>query len=385
MPSRLERAIAGAIATSRTLRRCRTCLLPETDGNVQIFPDGECSACKAHEVSKGIDFAEKECHLVKCLETAKSRGEYDCLVPVSGGKDSTYQVRKILALGFRPLCIAILPALATGVGEKNLRNLKSLGVDLVEVAVQENLWRPLARQSFFRIGSFLWFEVFCIFFRSIREAEERGITLIFWGENPGAEDGYPLSGAGEPIVIGKWPRKVQGIDVFELALEAGVDPHAIDALLPRDFERVARTMKGYYLGDFVKWDRLGNAIVSQGVGFRGDLGAGDFSVLPYENLDNPFFAAQNFVRYLRTGAGNVCSVLSYLVRRNIVLRQDVLEWALAGDARYPDRYLGYSLRDVLEAVDLSDDEFANTCVRFSEVLQERGGTDSFLRRGLFHP
>lgn len=342
--------------------------MPETRDNIYLFPDGVCSACKSFELSQRIDFVEKERDLVEILVHARARGQHDCIIPVSGGKDSTYQVNKILDLGFRPLCIVILPGLRTTIGKENLRNLREMGVDLFEIEVEESVWRPIAKQAFLQTGSMLWFEIFCIFFRTIKEAEERGIPLIFWGENPGVEDGYPLKNACEPIDLGRWPLKVQGLDIFDVAKKSRVDMRAIETLIPKNFESVGRTVKGYFLGDFVKWDRVGNAIIAQKMGFRGHFGACDFSALPFENLDNPFFGIHNFVKFLQTGAGSICSSLSYLVRRNIVLRQDVFEWAATGDSRYPDQYLGYRLHELLNSVDLSEEEFENSCARFSGKL-----------------
>src|SRR5262245_18788027 len=88
-----------------TVRYCRRCLFPETKPDRSIDAEGICDACRSAEVKLEIDWDQRAAELEEILERYRSKdgSNYDCVVPVSGGKDSTYQVMKILELGYRPL------------------------------------------------------------------------------------------------------------------------------------------------------------------------------------------------------------------------------------------------------------------------------------------
>ena len=103
--------------------------MPETKPDLHIDEQGICSACRYYESRKAIDYAARNEELLKILEKYRSKGgsNYDCLVPVSGGKDSTYQTIRMLELGMNPLCVTATTDMLSDVGRRNIENLKKLG------------------------------------------------------------------------------------------------------------------------------------------------------------------------------------------------------------------------------------------------------------------
>src|SRR3954470_23017977 len=91
----------------KSIRYCRRCVMPETKPDLFIDQDGVCSACRSYEHRKEIDWAVRHAELVSILDQYRSRNatNYDCIVPVSGGKDSHFQAIRILQLGMNPLCV----------------------------------------------------------------------------------------------------------------------------------------------------------------------------------------------------------------------------------------------------------------------------------------
>ena len=88
------------------MRYCSNCILPDTRPNLGIGADGVCNACKSHGTKMDIDWAARERAFDAVVANAKSRSTgYDCLIPVSGGKDSTWQVVKCLEAGLNPLAV----------------------------------------------------------------------------------------------------------------------------------------------------------------------------------------------------------------------------------------------------------------------------------------
>src|SRR5437764_5819534 len=93
---------AGAV-----LRYCKRCVMPDTKPDLFIDEEGICNACRSYEQRKEIDWGLRKHELLKLVDHYRSKdgSQWDCIVPVSGGKDSTYQVVRMLQLGMNPLCI----------------------------------------------------------------------------------------------------------------------------------------------------------------------------------------------------------------------------------------------------------------------------------------
>ena len=120
------------------MKYCKTCILPDTRPNILFGSNGSC--CSRTTESKNlIDWAEREskfCELVSRVKEVKA--PYDCIIPVSGGKDSTWQVLKILSYGLNPLTFTYKPILRNKIGQSNLDNLKKLGVHHIDFTINEN-------------------------------------------------------------------------------------------------------------------------------------------------------------------------------------------------------------------------------------------------------
>src|SRR5437879_11443193 len=110
---------------SRWIRYCRRCVMPETKPDLFIDGEGICAACRAYENRADVDWEERRRELVEILERHRPpRGaNYDCVVPVSVGKDSTTQVLRLLELGFNPLCVTATTDHLSEIGRRNIENL----------------------------------------------------------------------------------------------------------------------------------------------------------------------------------------------------------------------------------------------------------------------
>ncbi len=114
------------------MRYCKKCLYPDAKPQIIFNDEGICSACVNHEKKEIIDWNEKRQEFEEILDKYKSKNKtnYDCIIPVSGGKDSHYQTYVIKKeFGLNPLVINFHPHDQTELGKKNLENLKKIGVD----------------------------------------------------------------------------------------------------------------------------------------------------------------------------------------------------------------------------------------------------------------
>src|SRR5687767_5324570 len=106
--------------------------MPSTRPNLALDREGICSACRAYEARATIDWDRRHAELLQVVGRYRRNGRnWDCIVPVSGGKDSTFQVVRMQQLGLRPLCVTATTCDLSPVGRRNLENIAKLGVDPV--------------------------------------------------------------------------------------------------------------------------------------------------------------------------------------------------------------------------------------------------------------
>src|SRR3954471_24153746 len=128
---------------------CARCVMPETKPDLFIDAEGVCNACRSFESRAHVAWEDRRSELADILERSRSRdgSQYDCIVPVSGGKDSTYQVLRLLELGANPLCVTATTCHLSDIGRRNIENIKNLGVDHIEFSPN-----PVIRRKLNRIG-----------------------------------------------------------------------------------------------------------------------------------------------------------------------------------------------------------------------------------------
>ena len=106
------------------MKFCKLCVLPDTRPNLHIDSDGVCNACKNHANNINIDWSKRKKEFSKLINSFKKNNNYDCIIPVSGGKDSTFQTYVIKKVyGLNPLVVNFHPLDQTEIGKKNLQSL----------------------------------------------------------------------------------------------------------------------------------------------------------------------------------------------------------------------------------------------------------------------
>ena len=174
---------------------CSKCIMPTTRPE-QVFEDGVCDACRSADVKHAeIDWDLREKEFREILDRYRGDGtNYDCIIPVSGGKDSCYQAITMRdKYGMTPLCVTHTPCDLTDVGLKNLNFLRDQGFDLIQISANRKAYRELVRIGFFKLGDCCWPEHIGIFTAPVRVAVNYRIPLLIWGENSQFEYGGPAT------------------------------------------------------------------------------------------------------------------------------------------------------------------------------------------------
>lgn len=345
--------------------------MPDTKPDLIIDGEGICSACRSYEQREQIDWDGRQAELIQILEKyrRKDGSNWDCVVPVSGGKDSTYQVVRMLQLGLNPLCVTSSTCDLSDLGRINIENLKRLGVDCIEVSPNPIIRAKLNRIGLTQVGDISWPEHVGIFTIPVRAAVQFKVPLIVWGENSQNEYGGPAAAAENNTLTRRWLEEfggLLGMRVTDLIGQEGIEPrHLIQYTYPTDEELSSVGVTGLFLGHYIPWDGLSNTLIAQAKGFRTYDKVVEGAMLSYENLDNHQTGIHDYFKYLKFGFGRATDHACLHIRRGRLTRQDGLEAVKRLDGRFPEQYLGKSLHDILQPLEISVDEFKTLCDKFT--------------------
>ena len=353
------------------LTYCKHCVMPDTKPDLFLDDEGVCNACRSYEKRKEVDWTARHEELLQLLDKYRrpDGSNWDCIVPVSGGKDSTYQVVRMLQLGLNPLCVTSTTCDLSALGRKNIENLKRLGVDYVEMSPNPLVRAKLNRIGLTQVGDISWPEHVGIFTIPVRAAVQFNVPLIVWGENSQNEYGGPAAAAGNNILNRRWLEEfggLLGMRVSDLIGIEGIESkHLLCYTYPSDDALAEVGVTGLFLGHYLPWDGLANTLIAQANGFHTYDKVVEGSMVNYENLDNHQTGIHDYFKYLKFGFGRATDLACLHIRRGRVTRQDGLEAVKRLDGKFPWEYLGKSLEDILRPLDLTVDEFIRLCDKFT--------------------
>lgn len=365
------------------LKYCVECLLPDSKPDLHFNADGVCAACQAYASRVEVDWEARKSEFLGLVEkfrdkTAKS---WDCVVPVSGGKDSTFQVLKMLELGLRPLCVTATTCDLSEIGERNIKNIANLGVDHITVTPNPVVRKKLNRIGLEQVGDIAWPEHVGIFTIPVRVAVQYEIPLIVWGENSQNEYGGPQAASTSTVLDRRWLEEfggLHGLRVTDLVSQAGITEGDLAPYTYPTAEALEKVgISGIFLGQFFPWDGMTNALVAQANGFETFGKVVEGSVVDYENLDNNQHGIHDYFKFLKFGFGRATDIASLHVRRGRLTRAQALDLVMKHDGKYPWSYLGKPLEKILEPLGLTIEEFDVICDRFTnhELFEtKRDGT-----------
>ena len=345
--------------------------MPDTKPDLQIDEEGICNACRSFERRNEVDWDARYQELLKLLDKYRQKdgANWDCIVPVSGGKDSTYQVVRMLQLGLNPLCVTSTTCDLSPLGRANIENLKRLGVDYIEVSPNPLVRAKLNRVGLTQVGDISWPEHVGIFTIPVRAAVQFNVPLIVWGENSQNEYGGPAAAAENNVLTRRWLEEfggMLGMRVSDLIGQEGIEAkHLISYTYPKDEDLQRVGVTGLFLGHYIPWDGLSNTLISQANGFQTYHKVVEGSMVNYENLDNHHTGIHDYFKFLKFGFGRATDLACLHIRRGRLTRQDGIEAVKRLDGLFPWEYLGKPLKDILQPLDMSVDEFIRLCDQFT--------------------
>lgn len=351
-------------------RYCSVCLLPSSKPDLYFNQEGVCSACTSFLERPQIDWDERKSNFLQIIEKfRKHDGNWDCVVAVSGGKDSTFQVIKLLEFGMNPLCVTATTCDESEIGSRNIENLKELGVDHIQVSPNPLVRRKLNRIGLFEVGDISWPEHSGIFTIPFKIAAAYGVGLIVYGENSQNEYGGPESAAKSTVLDRRWLEEfggLLGLRVSDLADVYGIPRrNLIPYTYPTLGELSKSSITALFLGQFFQWDGLSNFKVSAEKGFEPYSQDVEGSFGNYENLDNHQTGIHDYFKFLKFGFGRATDITSTHIRRGRMSRSEAVVVVNERDGKFPWSYLGKPLDQILEPLEISVEEFVEVCDKFT--------------------
>lgn len=345
--------------------------MPSTKPDLFLDEEGVCNACRSYETRREVDWAKRKIELLAILDRYRSKDgqNWDCIIPVSGGKDSTYQVVKMLELGMNPLCVTATTCDLTDIGRRNIENIKGLGVDYLEMSPNPIVRAKLNKLGLVQVGDISWPEHVGIFTIPVRAAVQFKVPLIIWGENSQNEYGGPAAAADNNTLDRRWLEEFGGLLGLRVSDLIGCEGIQRKDLIPyfypseADLREVGVT--GLFLGHYIPWDGMANALIAQAYGFEVPPHPTLGSMVNYENIDNHQVAIHEYFKFLKFGFGRATDHACLHIRRGRLTREVGLSIVKRLDGKFPWEYLGKPLEETLQPLDMSVDEFVKICDRFT--------------------
>jgi N-acetyl sugar amidotransferase len=309
---------------------CKKCILPDTRPNLVIGSDGVCNACKAHEEKKlDINWGQRKQFFLEVVKRAKERSKgYDCLIPVSGGKDSTWQVITCLEYGMNPLAVTWRTPSRTEIGQKNLDNLISLGVDHIDYTVNPKIEKLFLLKALERYGSVALPMHMGIFNIPLTIAHRLDIPLIVYGENSAFEYGGTEEEKTGFRLDSKW-KKVFGVTHGTTAedwISEEMSKKELTAFFgPNDEELESKGITAIFLGYYLEWSPQMTLDVATKHGFHVRKEGPKTGYYNYADIDDNFISIHHFVKWYKFGFTRLFDNLSIEIRDGRITRDEALD------------------------------------------------------------
>ena len=326
------------------IKYCKKCVTPNTRPKIEFNEKGICSACiSAKQKNKVIDWSEREQKLREIFENnrRKKDTEYDCIIPVSGGKDSIYQVHIVKNVyDMNPLCITNRTLARTSQGEENLHALRCMGVDHIDFTMNPVGFNRATKKAFEGFGDCSLVEHLATYAIIARMALQTRIPLVVWGENPYMEYGGDELDRNKsllnnklvvelPILKGKTADYWIGENISLQDLQSLVIP-SVEEL---DSIRYSPIFLGYYL----PWDAKQNVEIAKKYGFKVRESEAVMGLYDYADLDCMNIVIHHYFKWLKFGFNRVTDHASNEIRKGRLSREDAIKLVRERDGMKPPK------------------------------------------------
>lgn len=347
------------------LRKCSHCGLPETYETIEFDEAGVCNICRQREFrDENIDWNARKNQLDELIEQYRGKYDYDCIVPFSGGKDSTFTLYYLVKkYKLKPLVIQFNHGFfRPNLIKNNERTFKKLGVDVLTFTPNFKVVKRLMLEALIRKGDFCWHCHTGIFSYPMHVAIKYNVPLIFWGEASSEYTAY----------YDYRDDKIEEVDEdrFNRFVNLGITAEDMEGMISHDFDLDPRDLAPYTypkmrdlkklgyrslcLGSFIPWDTKSNSkLIMDELGWQGDEVEGmPPELYKYEKIECYFQGVRDYIKYLKRGYSRVSQMIALDIRNGRITKEEADKLVATYEGKKPP-----SLKLFLEYLDLTEDEF----------------------------
>jgi len=353
---------------------CKRCVYPSTGVNLALDDEGVCSSCRTFEEFNKLDYnfwKERQKRFEKIINEALQNriSDYDCIIPVSGGKDSYYQTHIIAGeYGLKPLLVTYHGNNYLPEGDYNRDRMRHVfNADHLVFGPSVEVLRKLNRLCFRKMGDMNWHAHCGIFTYPIQIVTKFKIPLIIWGEIA-----WDISGMYDPDDYVEFSARVrhehglrgyEWYDMLDDPSDKLTEKDLLWAKYPPDDEILNVGVRGIYIGNFFKWDANKHAkVVQEKYGWRESRTPFERTYRRISNLDDRYEnGVHDLLKFIKFGYGRASDHASKDIRNGYMTRDEGIKMV-----RKHDHAVSQDLYHWLNYVNMKEDEFWQVADRFRD-------------------
>lgn len=315
------------------MKYCVKCIMPNSRPGITFNSEGVCIACENNERKKNIDWniRMQELRVLCDKYRRKEAGQYDCIIAVSGGKDSHYQVHVMKELmNMNPLLITVEDFFTmTEAGKHNIQNIsETFGCNIVSFKPNRRAAKIISRYMFEKYGRPLWYVDRLLYTVPLYYAASLNIPLLVYGENVSYEYGgvndKETYSAKDQVFNGVAPE----IELDELVNIGGITKDEL-AYLEAPPQEILEKLDPIYLSYFVEWNAVKNYEFAKTRGFKDLTHEWDRTnhIENFNQIDSYGYLLNAWMKYPKYGHAYATDYAARWVRYGILTREDAIRLA----------------------------------------------------------
>lgn len=340
----MKRDLIQMYSLPKEVKFCNQCTISNQRPRITFDEHGVCSACNYAEFKKNkIDWEQRETELVElCEKHRKNNGEYDVIVPCSGGKDGGFVAHQLkYKYGMNPLAVTWAPLKATEIGRKNLDSFIASGFSHILGTPNPIVTRKLTQLSFEYLGDPFQPFIYGQTNFPIHMAVKHNVQLIMYGENGEVEYGGDMTNAYSPT------REVQDHDKHyfsglppEFWIKHGLSEKDLHPFMAPKFSEIASNKTEIHFFSYYKfWDPQENYYYCrENTGFEPNSERSQGTYSKYASLDDQIDGFHYYLSYVKFGIARATSDSAHEIRDGKITREEGISLVKRYDHEFPNKY-----------------------------------------------